>query len=268
MERIQTVDAFEILLTTFNKKDVVSNFYMLKEEYSKYIHAEDLFFYADGQNLYIYLKKQGFLKLYYFINDLNQPYLLGNPSQSQVLEIVYRGEKQYPTSHIDFWKSWGFDLHLSRDCYFLKNKELSIDVAHSAIRIACAKSENELLYAKRLMEENLDLYTGDQLTMEEIQYFANENWLYIAYEGEQPCGMLQAELKHGVFWLGHIVVDAKFRGKGIAKVLVEHYLSTGIKLNCNQFQLWVIQDNAPAVNLYKKYGFNYLNRSTCSMLKK
>jgi ribosomal protein S18 acetylase RimI-like enzyme len=159
-------------------------------------------------------------------------------------------------------------MHLSRDCYFLKNKELYIDLVHSDIRIKSAKSENELMYVKKLMEENLDLYTGDQLTIEEIQYFADENLLYIAYERERPCGMLQADFKNGVFWLGHIVVDANYRGKGIAKLLVVHYLNAGIKLNCNQFQLWVIQENLPALNLYKKYGFNYLNRSTCSMLKK
>lgn len=162
------------------------------------------------------------------------------------------------------WFLFAFEQRL----LFLKNKELSINVAHSAIRIESAKSENELLYAKRLMEENLDLYTGDQLTMEEIQYFANKICLYIAYDGEQPCGMLQADLKNGVFWLGHIVVETNYRGKGIATALVDHYLNAGIRLNCNQFQLWVIQDNVPAINLYKKYGFNYMNRSTCSMLKK
>lgn len=118
MERIQTLDAFETLLTTFNKKEVVSNFYMLKDEYSKYIHAQVLFFHVDEQNLYIYLRKHDFVKLFYFINDINRPYSLENTSQSQVLEIVYRGEKQYPTTQIDFWKSCGFYLHLSRDCYF------------------------------------------------------------------------------------------------------------------------------------------------------
>lgn len=268
MKRILTIDVFETLLTTYNQMGVVTNFYMLKDEYSKHIHAQGLFFHLDGQNLYIYLSKQGFVKLFYFINDLNRSYSLDNISQSLVLEIVYRGEKQYPQKHIEFWKSCGFEMHLSRDCYFLKNKEFTSELVDSDIRIECAKFENELLYAKKLMEENLDQYTGDQLTMEEIQYFANENLLYIAYEGEQPCGMLQAAFKNGVFWLGHIVVDANYRGKGIAKVLVEHYLNQGIKRNCNQFQLWVIQDNTPAVQLYQKFGFKYLNRSTCSMLKK
>ena len=79
MERIQTMDAFEILLTTFNKKDVVSNFYMLKDEYSKYIHAEDLFFYVDGQNLYIYLKKLVIISNNYEINlRLTNSYFIFN----------------------------------------------------------------------------------------------------------------------------------------------------------------------------------------------
>ena len=53
---------------------------------------------------------------------------------------------------------------------------------------------------------------------------------------------------------------------GLANLLVDNYLNEGLKLKVRQFQLWVIDENIPAVNLYKKRGFAYLNKSTTSML--
>ena len=267
MEIVQSIDLFESLLTSHNKKEVISNFYMLIDEYSKYINNRNLFYYKDEQNLYLYLDKHDFLKLYYFVNDINRPYC-NYMDLPQVIEIVYRGEKKFPTRHIDFWNKSGFSQHLSRDCYFLKNKNIPITLQKSNINIKNAKTENDLLFSKKLIEENLDIYTGDQLSLQELKSFADANLLYIAYQEDKLCGVLQVDFKNGVFWLGHIVIEKSFRGKGIAKVLVEYYLKAGIKRGCNLFQLWVIQENIPAVNLYKKFGFNYLNKSTYSMLKK
>jgi ribosomal protein S18 acetylase RimI-like enzyme len=267
MRAICDIEFFENLLSAFNQKNTLSNFYMLKDEYSRLIDLGNLFYIVDANNLYVYVKKFSFVKLFYFLNDMNL-YFNHDIKFPQVLEIVYRGEKHYPSSHVDFWTKSGFEKHLSRDCYFLKNNDLIIESATSNILIQNAQAEADLIYGQSLIAENLDLYTGDQFSFEELRLFAQAGHLYIAFEEGKPCGMLQADFKNGVFWLGHIVVDAQHRGKGIAKVLVEYYLNAGIELECNQFQLWVIQDNTAAVNLYKKYGFKYLNRSTCSMLKK
>ncbi len=268
MELIHTIEELETLITTFGMKETLTNFYMLNEEYSRLVSSQSLSYFLDEQNLYLYWHKDGFVRLFYFINDVEHSYANDQIQQPQVLEIIYRGEKHYPTQAIHFWNQSGFVSHLSRDCYFLKNRDISVLSESSRIQIHPAHSETELHYAQKLIEENLDLYTGDQLSLEELQHFAEANTLYLAYEEGNLCGMLQAEYKNGVFWLGHLVVDANFRGKGIAQILVEYYLNEGIQRKCHQFQLWVIQDNTPAVNLYKKFGFSYLNRSTCSMLKK
>ncbi|MBK8627944.1 MAG: GNAT family N-acetyltransferase [Saprospiraceae bacterium] len=50
--------------------------------------------------------------------------------------------------------------------------------------------------------------------------------------------------------------------------MTEAYIQKGLELSCNTYQLWVIPDNEPAVNLYKKCGFSYFNRSTISLIQK
>lgn len=267
MEEIISIDAFEVLLNEFNSKEVLTNFYLLPKEYSDLIHSRKLFFSVQDKNLFVFLKKNTFFKFFYFINNLENIPNLNFIQTPIVLEIVFRGEKYFPLRHVNYWKQFGFKPHLNRDCYYLKKKDILSYNKTSDIQIRKAFSEKEILYAKSLIEENLDLYTGDQLNFEELKLHADTELLFIAYYDGQPSGMLQAEFKNGVLWLGHIVVDPNFRGKGIANKLVEHYLSIGAERNCNQYQLWVIQENSTAVNLYKKFDFNYLNRSACSMLK-
>jgi ribosomal protein S18 acetylase RimI-like enzyme len=84
---------------------------------------------------------------------------------------------------------------------------------------------------------------------------------------EQPAGFLQVNLKNKIYWLEHIVVDQKYRGRGLSKLLMHSFFQQGIAKDCRSFQLWVINENHAAVNLYLKYGFQYMNKSTISLLK-
>jgi ribosomal protein S18 acetylase RimI-like enzyme len=264
------VEKTELLDEVFEKyfqKGTWSNNYILKDEYFEHIENQKLFYIQDDQNSYFLIKKNSFYRLYYFINEPNT-FFSALTDLPVVLEILYRGEKHFPSNQSDFWIQSGFKSHLTRDCYFLKNRDLTnFDGIHD-LNIQNAQTQEEFEYVKKLIDQDLDLYTGDNLTIDEIRDFARQNLLYISYMEGKPCGFLQSDDKNQVYWLGHIVVDSEFRGKGIAKSLVNHYLNEGKSRNCNQFQLWVIHDNKPAVELYKKYGFTYLNKSTCSMLKK
>lgn len=248
------------------RKHTWTNNYMLQDEYRRHIQNRHLYSIQDDENVYFLILKNGFYRLYFFIN---QPEHLFTAvvDKPLVLELIYRGEKHFPTSVAEFWQQSGFSAHLTRDAYFLKNNALSVPEGNQAVSIQVAKSEEELQFVKKLMDQDLDLYTGDNLTLKEIREFAEKELIYVAYLQDELCGFLQADFKNSVFWLGHIVVDQAYRGKGIAKTLVNHYLCEGIKHECKQFQLWVLQDNEAAVNLYKNVGFTYLNKSTHSLLK-
>lgn len=264
---VENVALLDDVFEKYFQKNTWSNNYMLKDEYVKHIESKKLFYSQEGANVYFLLQKNGFYRLYYFINE-PEKYFKFSKDASIVLEILYRGEKNFPISHQQFWLNSGFQSHISRDCYFLKNKDILDFEENPDLSIQNAKSIEEIEYVKKLIDQDLDLYTGDNLSIDEISAFAKDECVYISYSDGKPCGFLQAEYKNNVFWLGHIVVDISFRGKGIAKALVNHYIMQGKSKNCSQFQLWVIQDNHAAVQLYKKYGFNYLNKSTYSMLKK
>ena len=270
LERINALSRLDELFKQFFRKQTLTNNYLLTQDYKQYIEEQRLWFASEGDNAYFFLKKNGFFRLYYFLNEESNNFslLIRIPV---VLEILFRGDKRYPEQEVAFWQNSIFKKHLRRDCYFLKSSD-AVDMVEQEMSvpgftIKKATSVKECKYTKQLIDAHLDEYTGDILSIEEIKHFASIGNVYIAYQNDSPCGILQSSLKNKVFWLDHIVVDKSYRGMGISKVLIDYYLQQGIIKECSKFQLWVISDNLPAVNLYKKYQFQYLNKSTISMLK-
>lgn len=246
-------------------KGTLTNNYVLSKKFTKYIDEKKLWFWKGNSNLYLFVEKEGFYRLYYLINNVDTHDDFSN--LEIVLEIIYRGKNKMPLEQIKYWKKNSFKSHLTRDCYFLKADSILPNYNQvEGVTIELPKNKEDILFAKKLIDEKLDLYTGDRLSLMEIENFAKRGLLFCAYKNNSICGMLQADLRNNIYWLGHIVVHKDFRGMGLANLLVDNYLNEGLKLQIRQFQLWVIDENIPAVNLYKKRGFSYLNKSTHSML--
>lgn len=263
---VDDFDALDELLENHTQSNTLTNNYILSNEFRKHIADKKLLYWQGDNNLYLFLEKQGFYRLYYLVNDVSSaPDFSG---LKLVLEIIYRGVSNLPTSHIAYWEKNGFHSHLQRDCYFLKSSKVSTKPAVSEdLTISSVKDPKDLIFAQKLIDQYLDFYTGDRLTLQELENYAELGLLYCAFKDGAPCGILHAEFKNNVFWLGHLVVDEAYRGLGIANRLVDYYLNEGLGKHAKQYQLWVISDNYAAVKLYKNKGFEYLNKSTYSMLK-
>ena len=266
LKEIKNLDELEILISEYSANDSLTNNYILVDDLRQFIEKKEIFSWGKDSNFFIFIQKQGFYRLYYIVNNVNVQYDFSKINI--VIEIVYRGEARIPLDHIKYWEKSNFRSHLTRDCYFLDAASIQTD--HNQIEgvtIQPPKTEKDIFAAKRLIDENLDLYTGDRLSLHEIKKFIARGLFFCAYKDNLMCGMLQADLKNNIYWLGHIVVHEDYRGMGLASLLIDTYLGEGLKLLVRGFQLWVIHDNIPAINLYKKKGFAYLNKSTHSMLK-
>lgn len=56
----------------------------------------------------------------------------------------------------------------------------------------------------------------------------------------------------------NIVTKKTFRNKGIGKLLLENLIQLSKSLNLTSITLEVNEENAPAIHLYKKFGFEIL----------
>ena len=265
------VSALADLLQTYQKKSTVSNSFMLLDEIKAYCENGLLYYSIQGDNLYLFLSKEaGFYRLFYYVNDfVNLPEV--NLSLPVVQELIYRGKQRFPITEVEFWQKAGFVRHLGRDNYFLKSDDLSeaqLKESSRQDKVQRIDSSEEIKQAEKLINQNLDLYTGDILSLNELDKFASEGNLFGIFADGKVVGILQSELKNKVYWLGHMVVDNNFRGKGLSSQLLRAYFLEGLQRQAKSFQLWVIDDNEAALALYQKNGFSYLNKSTISLLKK
>jgi GNAT superfamily N-acetyltransferase len=267
MKLVSNTEELDALIQKYFVKGTITNNYILTEDYLNYIHAGELFVISTASNLGFFLRKNGFYRLYYFINDPEE--IMHIAAEWPVtMEILYRGEENRPVEVMNFWRKCGFTDHLSRDCMAAAPQQVDLPAANNpAIKLKYADSEAEIIFTKELLENTLDEFTGDILSYEEVKAFADKKNIICAYLEDKPCAALQFEIKNNVVWLGHIAVASGFRGKGIARELVRAYISDNAHQPKTRFQLWVIQNNSAARTLYEKFGFIYANKSTVSMIK-
>lgn len=267
MRSIKDLDELNNLIKEFFKRGTHTNCYFLIESFKKLIADNKLSYEFSGQNLMLLLDKSGFYQLYFYLNDLSTGFKLPH-DKPIVMELLYRGEKYKPFDIINYWTAHKFKQHLSRDNMVASYESILFPkIQHLNILIDYAYSENQALFAEKLLRNSLDIYTGDLLSMDEIRHYVSSHNILIALYNNEMAGVLQFEVKNKIFWLGHIAVDEKHRGKGIANELIRKYILDNRIDDYTKYQLWVIQDNIAAVKLYRKFGFYYGNKSTISLLK-
>lgn len=267
MKQLQTLAELNDIVSVSFKKGTITNNYMLADAYETYIAEGKLYVVGDDINAAFLLNKGNFYQLYFYLNDLNVPLHI-NIDKPLVMEILYRGLKNEPHQVIDYWKNRGFIQHLSRDNMVASTKQIILpETQTDKLNITLASNEVEVEFANTLFNESLDKYTGDRLSYEQLHAFMKNKNLLCAYYETELAGVLQFEVKNKVVWLGHIAIDARFRGKGIANELVKYYITMNDSGENSRYALWVIQDNEPAINLYRKFGFVYGNKSTVSLLR-
>jgi ribosomal protein S18 acetylase RimI-like enzyme len=266
---VKDIQEIENIFEQYFRQGTFTNNYVLVKDYERYIKEGRLHIYIYSDNAFLLLDKGNCYRVYYFVNKINE-FEIPLSEKPMIMEILYKGSSGLPDQITEFWINCGFVKHLARDCYFL-NPGMVINrniITNHEVEVRTADSIEESKYAQQLIDKYLDPYTGDPLSMEELESFRKEGLLFSTYYKGNKCGILQADFKNNVFWLGHIVVDEDFRGKKVADSLTQAYIQKGLALGCKSFQLWVLQENKPAINLYKKYGFNYFNRSTLSFINK
>lgn len=97
------------------------------------------------------------------------------------------------------------------------------------------------------------------LTVDQIKHLSEvRKELTVAIDGQDIVGF--ADLydfdDRASAFIGNVVIDRSFRGRGIGKVLVIHMRNTAFsKYGLKEVHISVFSDNVPALLLYAKLGF-------------
>ena len=265
LKKIETFSRYQEITEQFGKKGCASNDYIQREA-ADLISHDKLFECCGDSNAFVLVRKNGFWRVYYYINDFDE--MMTVSGDELVTEILFRGTLGTPAAEVEYLERCGFKRNLVRDQYFAKYSSLTAPVPVEGLKIETADKEEDARWAINLFNQSFDKWSGDYMVPEAAELLVAENAILIAKGNNgNRLGALHFERKSGVTWLSHVAVQESARGKGVGLGLVEAYIDRGHSDDNSRYMLWVQHQNTPAVNLYQRKGFSYMNKSSLSMIR-
>ena len=212
----------------------------------------------DGGYYYFHEKEKQF-DLYFFLEKDAKPVELPAMDKPLVMEQVAVA-KNPPV--LEEWEAVGFERYLQRKRLFLSAKKTEEEQRE----VSFAKAEEAEMILS-MMEDAFEPYTSALPDMDTLKADISEHRVIAVREDENLLGFLRfgREKKVSVLW--QIVVSPAGRGKGIGTALVKDWISLE-RADAAKFQLWVREDNPPALKMYEALGFLPDGRIAPVMLKK
>lgn len=265
MNQINDIGEYQDIIANYGIRGCASNDYIQTEAAN--LIAQGLLFKECGEkNAFLFVKKDGFYRVYYYINDFEEAKEFGN--DEVVTEILFRGSTGEPIQQVEFLEKCGFKRNLVRDQYFAKYSYFTQPIFIEGVKIGYAETIEQVKWAIRLFNSSFDKWSGDFIPDEMAKLLLQEKGILMATEGAgTPMGALHLEKKQGCLWLNHVAILPEYRGKKIGRGLVEAYIEQGHVDDNSRYAVWVQQQNTPAVKMYQNKGFAYSNKSTLSMIK-
>lgn len=266
--KIETIDRYQEIVSRYGNRGSFSNDYIQREA-SNIIDHDALFEYCGKKNAFLLVKKDGFWRVYYYINDLEE--ILDIDGEDMATEILFRGNMGEPAEVVNYLEGCGFARNLVRDLYELRYKDLAIErpfILTDGVVIRKAKSIDEATFGTNLFNALFDRFSGDHISNEESLRLLENKQLYVALLDGSLAGALHvSQGASNLFWMDHLAVTKEARGKHIATGLFLQYIEDVVQNDSTRYSLWTQRQNLAATNLYMKMGFKYVGKSTLSMIK-
>jgi len=135
------------------------------------------------------------------------------------------------------------------------------------VSIKIATTMDEVKYACELFNSSFDSFSGDFIPESEYETLRDNGDVVVATIGDLLSGALHQTIENNVAWISHVAVGEHARGRHVGQSLVDFYVTRNMKSEKSRYMFWVQRQNIPAVNMYQKKGFRYINKSTISLLK-
>lgn len=262
-QKINNLESYNKLVEKFSKRETLTNNYMLPAQVSAIIDECRLYCCYDNTNCFFLVKKEANIyRFYYLLNDIGKKFNIESEGEL-VSEILYRGNMGEPKDEIEYLKSNGFEFNIKRDQF------AGLIPNISETEIIYAKTKEDVLESINLFNATFDKYSGDYISINEVENLYKTKSILCSYDNSGNIqGFLQTNILGRNAWVAHLVVDSKYRGKGVANNLMDMFVANSIRNDCRRLMLWVNHENEAAISLYHKYGLNYANKSTISLIKK
>ena len=267
MDQLTDIKQYHDIVECYRREGCRSNDY-LQARVGDLIARGLLYADCHDSNAYLLERKVNCCRMYYYLNDMASPDVLTVPDLVIMLEILYRGNGQFPQVERDYLVAMGFEVNVVRDQYAAVYQDLTPASAHGDVEVRPAISVDEVAWAVKMFNDAFDPYSGDYIDDGELQTLYQGNQVLMAVDkANNLLGALHQSVERNVAWISHIAVILESRGKHVGQALLDAFVECNHTSDKSRYMLWVQQQNAAAVAMYKKKGFRYLNKSTLSLIK-
>lgn len=271
LSKVNEFNRYLAIVDQYKRKGCLSNDYIHTEAPDLIIH-DKVHEYCGINNAFLFVVKDKCLRVYYYLNDLNETYSF-DIEEDLVAEIIFRGNLGAPNEEIEYLSKCGFRLNLRRDQYGGVYKELQTPRLIRGVTVAKAITMEEVAIACELFNGSFDYYSGDYIAKEVFESLYTDEAIIIAKDLQgNIAGALHQTVERGVAWISHVAVVEKYRGQGVGQALLDTFVEWNSNIEPelkpqSRYMLWVQAQNTAAVGMYQKKGFIYMNKSTISMIK-
>jgi GNAT superfamily N-acetyltransferase len=244
MRKIESVTELSDIIKRYFIRGVATNSFVSSAALAAEIHKGDLYVTESGGNLYMLRKRTDHTKLNFYITETESE--ITDIPPCTVTEIPYRTRDIGLKNASTYIQSHGFELLFRR-----QRMSVSAKQSFGLSEIVSPALPCELKHVYEIMFGCFDPRTACIPSGEAIQAAIVDQRILVYRDGVLPVGLLHYTRTKNGTELRHLAVEKDHQGRGIAAELVRHYLSI---INGSS-TVWVRVDNAPAVSVYKKFGY-------------
>ena len=233
----------------------LSNCFFLPAELRKKLEAGVLFLHRAENALFLLEDAGSFYRCYYWFSPDALPGAL-RLDREAVVEFPFSGElNENQRRQIGLLEGLGFVLARESGMMSCAPDGLIAHALPETAQLRGAAAE-ELPEVLTLLERSFDPRFAFLPTLEELRLAAAEDRVLVALREGRVAGALHAGFEKTVASVRQVAVDGDFRGRGLGKLLLEAY-HRRFAGQATAFQHWVDLHNAPALAMYKSFGYGF-----------
>jgi ribosomal protein S18 acetylase RimI-like enzyme len=238
-----------------SSKNCVTNFFPNDEKLDYWI-GKNIFYSRDMVNsVFFFRKDRDFYHLYFYSKDLltlKADLELINNQFSEILVADCIGTGNNLASIVEIFERCNFKKYIlyNRMIKFINMNELLHEVSHE-ITFPELK-EAPLIF--NMFESSFDRFAEQLPTIEELEIAIRNREVFVTKDNTFITGVLirKMTLKSSLFMF--FLVNREHRSKKVGSKLLSYYFN---ECRNKRIMMWVLSNNANAIEIYKHYGFTF-----------
>lgn len=229
--------------------------------FNNLIEKKRLYFYEIGSSTFLFEKKYNHFFMFFYM-EKNSMFQNLKTDGTVVTEFVYRKEEDYNIIYKNLVEL-GFRKSTKRYAYRLKI-ENKYDIEQFQFTIG---KEEDLEFIFYNLSNSFHPLAGCLLPKEKLREKINNSQVLLMIKEEHIYGIVEFTKVKNIGIIDHILVVEEFRNQGYSLDLIKGFINFMKENGIIFIDLWVNEENSPAIKMYEKAGFKFKGLNSQVMIK-